>query len=294
MVPLQEHYGPGRFGLSFEFFPPKTQAAEEHLMGHVDELMNFRPDYITCTYGAGGSTRGKTLDTLDRIRMAGSIPCASHFTCVGSTVEDIRDYLNQARDRKVDYIVALRGDPPKGETKFTRTEGGLGYANELVEFIKAEYPDFGIAVAGYPEVHQEAESPEADMDSLKRKVDAGADVIITQLFFQNEDYYRWRDKCELAGIDVPIVPGVLPVTNVGQVKRVAAMCGAHFPEEFVRMLDEHADDPVSQFAEGVYYSMCQVEDLLKNGVPGIHFYVLNRSHATSLICKGLRLPYHAG
>lgn len=289
---LGEHYGEGKFGLSYEVFPPKTERGINLLMDQMSELMQYRPDFITCTYGAGGSTRNKTLETLDLIRKRWPLPCASHFTLVGSTAEDLRAYLHEATARDVNYIVALRGDPPKGQKVFKPVEGGFSYANELVQMIKDEFPQFGVAVAGYPETHIEATSPKTDIENLKRKVDAGADVIITQLFFDNTDFFRFADRCGQAGITVPVVPGILPVTNMPQVRRVAAMCGATFPRELIEHFELHEDDPVSQFAVGVHYSMRQVEELVEHGVPGMHFYVLNRSHATALICQGVKIPHH--
>ena len=179
---LSSYYGPGKFGLSFELFPPKTEAGETELFRHLEDLAAFEPSYITCTYGAGGSTRQKTLEIVERVHERLGCPVASHLTCVGSTADELRSYLREARSRGVEHIVALRGDPPKGETSFQAVAGGLRYASELVALIRGEFPEFGIAVAGYPETHIEAISPEADLENLKRKVDAGGDVVITQLF----------------------------------------------------------------------------------------------------------------
>ena len=197
---LSDQYRDGRFGLSFEVFPPKTPKGLDALWGHIDELMRFKPGFMTCTYGAGGSTRDKTLDIAARIHRDHGIPVAAHLTCVGSTVDELRNYLADARDRGVTYIVALRGDPPKGETTFAAVEGGLSYANELVTLVRQEYADFGIAVAGYPETHQEAVSADLDLENLKRKVDAGADCVITQLFYTNDDFFRFRDRCTVCAM----------------------------------------------------------------------------------------------
>jgi methylenetetrahydrofolate reductase (NADPH) len=192
--------------ISFELFPPKTPAGERSLYKHVEKLMESSPDFVTCTYGAGGSTQGKTLEIIDHVKQQFNIPVASHLTLVGSTVDDLRTYLGKARELSVDHIVALRGDPPNGETEFKPTPGGLRYANELVELIRAEYNDLGILVAGYPEKHREAPSLEIDLENLKRKVDAGADVVVTQLLYDNTDFYRFRDLFEKSGIRIPIVP----------------------------------------------------------------------------------------
>lgn len=277
-------YGNGKFGLSFELFPPKTAAGEASLFSHVQQLLEFEPSFITCTYGAGGSTRAKTLEIVEQVKQRFGVPVASHLTCVGSTVEQLRDYLTGTAERNIDYIVALRGDPPKGETNFVPVQGGLRYANELVALIRAEFPQFGIAVAGYPEMHQEAPSPEVDLENLKRKVDAGAHVVVTQLFYDNQDFFRFRERYERAGIRVPLVPGILPVTNLAQIQRITSMCGARLPSDFIADLSDR-DDEQWQFQVGVDFATRQVQGLIDEGIPGIHFYVLNKSQATSAVLK---------
>lgn len=286
---LRHAYGPGKFGLSFELYPPKTEPAEAELFEHVAELMNFRPDYITCTYGAGGSTRSKTLDIVERVRRDFRGATASHLTCVGATVEQLRDYLTEAEKRGVSNIVALRGDPPKGETEFRQVVGGLRYANELVALIKAEFPQFGIAVAGYPEKHLEAPSLDVDLANLKRKVDSGADAVVTQLFYRNEDFFEFRRRCEQLGITIPIVPGILPVTNLAQIKRITSLCGAQLPEEFRSDLERCGADAEAQFEVGVAFAVKQVRELIASGIPGIHFYVLNKSNATGRVLREIAL-----
>ncbi len=283
---LAKVFASGRSVLSFELFPPKSDAGMSDLMASVDELNAHRPDFFTCTYGAGGSTRDRTLTITAEVRAKLGIPVASHLTCVGSTREQLRGYLRSAQERGVDYIVALRGDPPKGETSFTAVAGGLRYANELVELIRSDFPKFGILVAGYPEVHQEAASAESDLENLVRKVNAGADAIVTQLFYDNEDFFRFRDKCVAAGIAVPIVPGLLPVLTLGQVQRIASLCKARLPAEFVARLQQQ-DDPNWQFQVGVEHATRQAQGLVDGGVPGIHFYVLNKSTATNQILSNL-------
>ncbi len=275
-----------RRALSFELFPPKTDAGVAELMKNVEDLTVHRPDYFTCTYGAGGSTRERTLGIAADVRKRHQIPVASHLTCVGSTRDQLRDYLNAAQDQHIDYIVALRGDPPKGETQFKAVEGGLQFANELVEMLRTEFPSFGIAVAGYPEVHQEAPNAEIDLINLKRKVDAGADIIITQLFYDNEDYFRFRDRCAASGIHIPIIPGILPVLSLAQVQRITSLCKAKLPAHFVERLNHQADE-AWQFEVGVEHARDQVKGLLDAGVPGVHFYVLNKSHATNKILSQL-------
>jgi methylenetetrahydrofolate reductase (NADPH) len=277
------------FTLSFELFPPKTPAGEEAMYASVAELMSFGPDVITCTYGAGGSTRDKTLEITEQVKRRFGVRVASHLTCVGSTVDQLRNYLHEARARGIDNIVALRGDPPKGEAAFKPVDGGLRYAAELVALLRTEFSQFGIAVAGYPETHQEATSPQADLDNLKRKVAAGGDVVITQLFYDNADFFRFREACQALGITVPIVPGILPVTNLSQIQRITSLCKACLPLSFVDALSQR-NDPEWQFEQGVAYAARQVQELIDAGVPGIHFYVLNRSQATGAVLRAVRRP----
>lgn len=286
---LGELYGSGKFVLSYELFPPRTAAGEERLIRHVERLMEYRAKFITCTYGAGGSTRDRTLDIIERVKRMYGVPVASHLTCVGASVEDLRQYLSEAKQREVDYIVALRGDPPRGQREFTATTDGLRYANELVALIHAEFPKFSIAVAGYPETHREAPSPEVDLQNLKRKVDAGADVVITQLFYNNDDYFRFRDRCDQIGIRIPVVPGILPVTSLSQIRRLTSLCGASLPEDLIAELGT-SDQPDSQFCVGVEFAARQVRKLMESGVPGLHFYVLNKSEATSVVLSSVDMP----
>ncbi|MCC9657474.1 methylenetetrahydrofolate reductase [NAD(P)H] [Rhodopirellula halodulae] len=283
---LASLYQSNECAVSFELFPPKTPEGVDLLCKNVERLMQFGPKYFTCTYGAGGSSRGTTLEVLKKVKEITRLPVASHLTCVGSTVEDLTGYLQQAKEQGVDYIVALRGDPPKGTDQFEKTEGGLKYANELVELIREKFGDLGIAVAGYPETHQEAVDFDTDLANLKRKVDAGADIVITQLFYDNTDFYRFRDACDAIGINVPIVPGVLPVTNFKQAQRIASMCKASIPDALQSAMTEN-DDPQHQFRVGVDHAREQTIDLLKNGVPGIHYYVLNKSEAAAELLDGL-------
>ncbi|MEQ8209546.1 MAG: methylenetetrahydrofolate reductase [NAD(P)H] [Lacipirellulaceae bacterium] len=287
---LANAYGPTHFGLSFELFPPKTDAGVKALGRHVSELIAFNPSYMTCTYGAGGSTQDRTLEIIGDVHRQHKIPVATHLTCVGSTRDELRAYLQRALGAGVENVVALRGDPPKGETEFKPVAGGFSYANELVEFIRAEFPDMGIAVGGYPETHQEAPSPEADLKNLKRKVDAGADAIITQLFYDNADFFRFRDRCEAIGISIPIVPGLLPVTNGKQIQRIASLCGATLPTDFVAALEKHEEASEGQFEVGVEFATKQTAELLEAGVPGIHYYVLNKSAATKRVLEAVEVP----
>lgn len=287
MASVAQFYTSEHKGLSFELFPPKTDQGDAALMRHMEVLMQFSPDYITCTYGAGGSTQTKTMDVITAVKTAFDVPVASHLTCVGSTADDLRSYLEEASRKEVDFLVALRGDPPQGNSKFQAVEGGFSYANELVEFIRAEFPQFGMAVAGYPEVHQEALSAESDLENLKRKVDAGADIVITQLFYDNTDYFDFCDRCETAGIEVPIVPGILPVTNLAQIQRITSLCGSKLPDQFVQRLSQKEDDADWQFEVGVEFAAAQVKELIDQGAAGVHFYVLNKSQATLRVLEAV-------
>jgi len=290
---VPEAYGDGKFGVSFELFPPKTDKGLVSLHRTVGELVELDPSYITCTYGAGGSTRDKTLDIVQWVHREFDKPVAAHLTCVGSTVEQLRSFLAEAVERDIENIVALRGDPPKGETEFKAVEGGLRYANELVALIRAEFPQLGIAVAGYPEKHQECPTEALDLENLKRKVDAGADIVITQLFYDNRDFFRFRDRYDAAGIDVPLVPGLLPVTNFSQIQRITSLCGAQLPSDFVALMEAQGEDAEGQFAAGVEYATRQTQELVDGGVPGIHFYVLNKSRATAEVLRGVNIPARA-
>ena len=276
---LTSVYHQRKVAISCELFPPKTAQGDESLLRNVAKLMERQPSFVTCTYGAGGSTRDKTLDVVQAVKRDFSVPVAAHLTCVGSSVNQLRQYLRDAQARGVDHIVALRGDPPTGASAFQPVKGGLRYANELVELIHREFPQFGVAVAGYPETHREAASSETDLQNLVRKVGAGADVILTQLFYDNQAFFTFRDRCRQMGVTVPIVPGILPITSLAQIKRITSLCGASLPAS---LLDRFADsdEPDWQYRVGVDFATEQVAELLRGGVPGIHFYVLNKSFAT--------------
>lgn len=282
-------YPPRPLTLSFELFPPKTPAAEASLWENLHRLMDFQPDVVTCTYGAGGSTREKTLEVVAEIKRRYGVRVASHLTCVGATVDELRDYLARAQRQGVDNIVALRGDPPRGAAQFVPVEGGLRYAVELVRLIRTEFPQFGIAVAGYPETHQEAISPQADLENLKRKVEAGADCVITQLFYDNGDFFLFQERCRQIGIQVPIVPGIMPITNLAQIQRITSLCKAKLPQPLVDELAQR-DAPDWQFEVGVRWATRQVQELIDRGVSGLHFYVLNRSPATAAVLSAVRQP----
>ncbi|MFP6581397.1 MAG: methylenetetrahydrofolate reductase [NAD(P)H] [Candidatus Hydrogenedentota bacterium] len=283
-------YQDNKFVLSYELFPPKTDKGMANLEENLKRLLTYNPHFITCTYGAGGSTRDRTLTTLETVRKLTEVPLASHLTCVQATADDIRAYVRKTIDAGVDNIVAIRGDIPEGEETFTVTQGGFAYANELVDLLHTEFPDLGIGVGGYPEVHPEAESLDVDIDNLKRKVDAGADIIITQLFFDNDDFYRFRDRCVTEGISIPIIPGIMPITSGGQLTKVTSL-GASRPSELSARFEAAGDDKESQFTIGIDFAIAQTNALLKHGVRGLHFYVLNQSKATMAVLHELH-PLH--
>jgi methylenetetrahydrofolate reductase (NADPH) len=259
------------------------------LFEHFGELVRCGPSFFTCTYGAGGSTRDRTLELLDWVRTDyPDVPIASHLTCVGATGASLREYIRAAAAKGSFGIVALRGDTP-ADPSYKPAPDGLRYANELVAMIRDEFPDLSIIVAGYPEKHPEAPSMEIDLENLKRKVDAGADAVISQLFYDNEDFFRFRDQCDRAGIQAPIIPGLLPVTNLAQIKRITTLCGAKLTDRLLRRLEAHAEDEEGQFSVGVYYAARQVEELVEQGAPGVHFYVMNKSRAAAMICRALTL-----
>ncbi len=287
---LPELYKTNPFVLSYELFPPKTDAGLDDLRVNLESLLAFTPQYITCTYGAGGGTRDTTLSTLAVVQGLYDGPVASHLTCVGMTVDGLRDYLTQSVEQGIRIIVAIRGDVADDSEVPHPLAGGLTYANELVAFIRQEFPALGVIVGGYPEVHPEAVSAETDLDNLKRKVDAGADVVVTQLFYNNDDFFRFRDRCTKAKIEVPIVPGLLPVNSYQQIKRITSLCGAALPEEFSAQLERVAEDPDAQFEIGAEQATQQAQHLVREGVPGIHFYVLNKCRATVRVLSALNIP----
>jgi methylenetetrahydrofolate reductase (NADPH) len=272
---------------SFEFFPPKDAEGVERLFQTISELRDYEPTYVSVTYGAMGSTRGLTVELVRRIKKEVGIEAMAHLTCVGSTREEIGAVLDDLRAAGLENVLALRGDPPKGETAFVPSAGGFAHASELVEFIRQRY-DFCLAAACYPETHPEAQSPAVDLEHLKTKVDAGVDFLITQLFFDNEDYFAFVDRARSIGIQCPIIAGIMPITNVGQVKRFTQMCGARIPAELLARLEAADGDAAAVRAIGVEHATRQCRGLLEQGAPGIHFYTLNRSTATRDILDNLR------
>jgi methylenetetrahydrofolate reductase (NADPH) len=273
---------------SFEFFPPKTEEGLRNLFDAIGELRSLRPDYVSVTYGAGGSTRHKTIEIVSRIKEEYGIEAMAHFTCVGSTVEQLRETLDAMAAVGVDNVLALRGDPPAGQEEWTKTEGGLEFSRELVELIREGYA-FSIGAACFPETHIHATSAEDDLYYLKEKVDAGAAFLITQLFFDNALYFDFVHRARDIGIEVPIIPGIMPITNVKQLERMTSLCGATIPSRLRRELISRSDQPDAVEHFGVAYATMQCAELLRGGARGIHFYTLNRSPATRAILSALKL-----
>ncbi len=273
---------------SFEFFPPKTDAGEQNLYAALRELKPLEPSFVSVTYGAGGTSREKTIEIVKRIKDEFGLEAMAHFTCVGATVPQLRATLEEMRAAGIENVLALRGDPPEGHEEWTKTDGGLEYSRELVELIGADYP-FAIGAACFPETHIHADSAEADLHHLVEKVDAGADFLITQMFFDNRHYFDFLARARAAGVRVPIIPGVMPITKVGQIERMAKMCGAAIPEALRRELHAREDDAEAVLDFGVAYATLQCAELLAAGAPGVHFYTLNRSPATRAIVSALKL-----
>jgi methylenetetrahydrofolate reductase (NADPH) len=284
---LREALPAGKKSVSFEFFPPKTPKGEEALFHAIEELRPLAPTYVSVTYGAGGSTRDKTVEIVSRIKREVGIEAMAHLTCVGSSRAELQGVLERLRDAGIENVLPLRGDPPTGTEHFERPADGFGYASELAAFIR-EHFDFCMAGACYPEKHTDAADLESDLDHLELKVAAGVEFLITQLFFDNAHYFSFVEKARARGIATPIIPGIMPVTNVEQIERFTAMCGATIPGAYGRSLDARRDDPEAVIALGVEYAVAQCSELLKAGAPGIHFYTLNKSPATRRIMQALR------
>lgn len=283
MYHFKDFYKKNHFSYSFEVFPVKTEKGLHKLLATLKDLSEFNPSFISVTYGAMGSTRSSTEDLAIKLHDSLHFPVAFHFTCVGSNKEEIKNYVEKLKSKGLNLVVALRGDRPEN---YVDVENGLSYASELVSFLK-NLGDFSMAVAGYPEVHIEAENSEKDLDYLKQKVDAGADVIITQLFFDNQLYYDFVDRARKIGIKVPIVPGIMPIINLKQIEKITSMCGASIPEKLHQSLKDNEADLESIKKIGLEHAIRQCQDLKSNGVPGIHFYTLNQSEIIRKIISSL-------
>ncbi len=278
----------GQPTLSFEFFPPRDDIGFWDLYRTIESLQAAGPTYVSVTYGAGGSTRKKTIDLVARIKSDVKIEPLAHLTCVSATKAELGQVVDDLKNCGIENILALRGDPPAGEKHFSACKDGFAYASELVAFIRQRHPGFCIGAACYPEAHPEAPSLDVDLDHLKRKVDAGVDFLITQLFFDNTDFLNFRDRAVRAGIDVPIIAGIMPVLSVKQVKRFTDMCGATIPKRLLKRIEAVEDDAEAVRHIGMYHSTQQCLELLEHDAAGIHFYTLNRSSATRAIYQFIR------
>jgi methylenetetrahydrofolate reductase (NADPH) len=292
-VKISQLFAAQRPIFSFEFFPPKDDAATEALLGVARHLQELQPDFVSVTYGAGGSTRARTLEVVTRIKREIGIEAMAHLTCVGHSKDEIHGLLDELASKGVENVLALRGDPPKGETEFKPHPDGFRYASELAREV-ARGNRFCFGVAGYPEKHVEAPSMEADLAHLKEKVDAGASFVITQLFFHNERYFEFVDRARAIGIHGPIIPGIMPITNFTQIQRFAKLCGATIPQSLREKLELVQEDPEKVTEIGIRFAADQCRELLQKGAPGIHFYTLNKSRATREVLENLHDLRHAG
>jgi methylenetetrahydrofolate reductase (NADPH) len=257
------------------------------LLSTISQLKELKPSFVSMTYGAGGSTRQKTVELVTRIKKETGIEAAAHLTCVGHSENELISVLMDLEKAGVDNVLALRGDPPKGHTSFVPAKDGYRYASDLVRLIRKKFK-FSVGVAGYPEKHVEAASMDEDLKHLKEKVDAGADFIVTQLFFDNKDYFRFVERVRALGINVPVIAGIMPVTDIEQIKRFTVMCGATLPPAFLSKLESLAADKAAVIQAGIDHATEQCRELVQKGAPGIHFYTLNKSHATIEIFKNLK------
>lgn len=279
--------------VSIEFFPPKTQEGIPALFRAIDRLKQFQPSYVSVTCGAGGSTRDLTEEISLGIKRQVGLEVMTHVTCSGQSKDDVIDVLGRLEQEMIDNVIGLRGDPPRGQADFIAAEGGFAHATDLIEHMKSNF-GFGIAAACYPEGHPESPDIETDLAFTRKKVDAGAEFLITQLFFSNDDFFAFRDRARKAGITVPIVAGVLPILSSAQIRRFTELCGATIPKELDSQLDRFVDDDHAARELGVEYTTDQVRELWDNGAEGIHFYSLNRSYSISKILRNLGLPDHSG
>jgi methylenetetrahydrofolate reductase (NADPH) len=279
----------GQF-VSLEFFPPKETSKLAEFFGVAERLKAVKPLFVSVTYGAGGATQDNTLELVRRLKRELEYEPMAHLTCVGATAPHIKKFLGELDKADVDNVLALRGDPPKGETSFKASNKHFRYASDLVAFIRKNFPRMGVAVAGYPEKHPEAPSLEEDCEQLKRKVELGGDFVITQLFFDNAHYFRYVERLRALGVTAPVIPGVLPILSLSVIKRILSLCGASIPESFLLALEEadlRSGDEVRKL--GVDHARRQVRELLEQGAPGVHLYTLNKADACLEILKDQRV-----
>jgi methylenetetrahydrofolate reductase (NADPH) len=286
-VRIRDKLRDGTRTFSFEFFPPKTPEGERKLLATVDRLRELGPSFVTMTYGAGGSTRRNTIDFVARFQDDFGLTGAAHLTCVGHSRDQLVEILEEIRSRGIENVMLLRGDPPRGERRFVRAPDGFANAYELIRLARS-VADFSIGAAAYPEGHQECADKRRDLEHLKLKVDSGADFVVTQLFFDNADYFRFVDQARDIGIGCRIIPGIMPVTNWPQIQRMAAMCGAAIPPRLADALIAAGEEPEAGERAGTEYAIAQCEELIERGAPGIHFYTLNQSRAVEHIFAHLR------
>ena len=273
---------------SFEFFPPRTEQGERTLLQTIDRLRELHPTFVSVTYGAGGSTRDKTLELVCHIKHTIGIEAMAHLTCVGADRDEIAGVLRRLYDHGIENVLALRGDPPRDQPRFVARSNGFAFAAELVAFIRATDLPFSVGGACYPEGHVECGDRDQDLLHLKQKVDAGLDFAITQLFFDNDDYFAFVARARAIGVHIPLIPGIMPITNLAQIERFTALCGAHIPVALRARLSAVSTDEEAVRAIGIDHATAQCRALLANGAPGIHFYTLNQSPATRAICERLQ------
>lgn len=272
---------------SLEFFPPKDDAGMEALRSAATALKRINPDFVSVTYGAGGTTRDRTAQASAMLKNDFGFTVMPHLTCVGHSRTELNEIADRIHASGFRNIMTLRGDPPKGDTTFTPAPDGLRYASELAALLKARHADFCLGVAGYPEKHPEAASLDSDLDNLKRKIDAGGSFVTTQLFFDNFSYYRFVDRCRAHGIKVPIIPGIMPVLSLKQVQRLAGMCGAALPQRLATRLEVAAENTDVVELIGIDWALTQIRDLLAQGAPGYHLYIMNRAKSALAMAAGL-------
>ena len=278
--------------LSFEFFPPKDPSNIDTVFRTVKRLASFDPDFVSVTYGAGGSTRRLTVELAERARVEAELNVMAHVTCAAQTRDEIHTVLERCRQSGIGNVIALRGDPPAGSDRFIPHENGFEHASDLIDHIARQF-DFGIAAAAYPEGHQESPSLDQDIVHTRTKVESGADFLITQLFYDNSHYYGLLDRAAKVGLDVPIIPGLMPILSANQARKITGLCGASLPPDLDAALVRYADDTDTVRRLSIDHTIAQARDLLDNGAPGIHFYVLNRSYSISRILGGLNFPKRA-
>ncbi len=277
------------FSISFEFFPPKTEEGEEELFQTIRNLSPLKPTFVSVTYGAGGSTRDRTRRVVERIHKETSLTVMAHLTCIAHSQKELLEIIGEYKKIGIENLLALRGDKPANIPDFSPPEDACKHAEELVKFIRENFGSyFSIGIASYPEGHPESPNMDWEIKYFKKKVNAGADFSITQMFFENSYYYQFLDLCQKAGIDIPIIPGIMPITNFKQIQKFASMCGATIPQELIEKLEPYAENPEETLKIGVEFAIEQCLDLLENGVPGLHFYTLNKSKATLMVYEGIK------